>query len=102
VCYGLSIVPQNRREDEDSVGHASRSSGLLHLEANRARVSQSSLKTGGGAARMLHMISSWWSRGSEAKDGRVDATGYIELFYPYFVIFIVLCYKGILVFCLVL
>jgi hypothetical protein len=31
------------------VGHASRSSGLLCIEASLARVSQSSLKTGGGA-----------------------------------------------------
>jgi hypothetical protein len=31
------------------VGHASRSSGLLHVEASLARVSQSSMKTGGGA-----------------------------------------------------
>jgi hypothetical protein len=31
------------------VGHASRSSSLLHVEASLARVSQSSLKTGGGA-----------------------------------------------------
>jgi hypothetical protein len=30
------------------VGHASRSGGLLHLEASRARVSQSSLKTSRG------------------------------------------------------
>jgi hypothetical protein len=29
------------------VGHASRSSGLLHVEANLAWVSQSGLKTGG-------------------------------------------------------
>jgi hypothetical protein len=33
----------------DSVGHASRSSSLLHVESSRARVSQSGLKTGGGA-----------------------------------------------------
>jgi hypothetical protein len=32
----------------DSVGHASRSSSLLHVEASLARVSQSGLKTGGG------------------------------------------------------
>jgi hypothetical protein len=32
------------------VGHASRSSGLLHVEASLARVFQSGLKTGGGAA----------------------------------------------------
>jgi hypothetical protein len=31
------------------VGHASRSSGLLRMEARLARVSQSGLKTGGGA-----------------------------------------------------
>jgi hypothetical protein len=30
------------------VGHTSRSIGLLHMEASRARVSQSALKTGGG------------------------------------------------------
>jgi hypothetical protein len=31
------------------VGHASRSSGLLHMEASLARVFQSGLKTGGSA-----------------------------------------------------
>jgi hypothetical protein len=31
------------------VGYASRSSGLLHVKASLARVSQSGLKTGGGA-----------------------------------------------------
>jgi hypothetical protein len=31
------------------MGHASRSSGLLHMEESLARVSQSGLKTGGGA-----------------------------------------------------
>jgi hypothetical protein len=47
VGFGLSVAPQNQRR-EDSVGHTSRSSGLLHLEASHARVSQSGLKTGGG------------------------------------------------------
>jgi hypothetical protein len=37
--YGLSVAPQNRWENEDSVGHASRSSGLLCVKASRARVS---------------------------------------------------------------
>jgi hypothetical protein len=32
------------------VGHMSRSSGVLCLEVSWARVSQSNLKTGGGAA----------------------------------------------------
>jgi hypothetical protein len=30
------------------VGHTSKSSGLLHVEASQVRVSQSGLKTGGG------------------------------------------------------
>jgi hypothetical protein len=41
-------VPQNQRR-EVGAGHASRSSGLLVMEASLARVSQSGLKTGGGA-----------------------------------------------------
>jgi hypothetical protein len=45
--FGLSVVPQNPRR-EDSMGHGSRSGGLLLLEASRARVSQSGLKTGEG------------------------------------------------------
>jgi hypothetical protein len=47
VGFGLSVAPQNRWR-EDSAGHTSRSSGLLHLEASHPRVSQSCLKTGGG------------------------------------------------------
>jgi hypothetical protein len=45
--FGLLVAPQNRRR-EVGAGHASRSSGLLHVEASLARVSQSGLKTGGG------------------------------------------------------
>jgi hypothetical protein len=48
VGDGLSVAPQNRREDEEGVGHVSRSSGLLRLEASRARVSQFCLKNGEG------------------------------------------------------
>jgi hypothetical protein len=44
----LSVAPQNRRREVDS-GHASRSSGLLGVEASLTRVSKSVLKTGGGA-----------------------------------------------------
>jgi hypothetical protein len=46
--FGLSVAPQNRRR-EVGAGHASRSSSLLGVEASLARVSQSDLKTGGGA-----------------------------------------------------
>jgi hypothetical protein len=35
--FSLSVVPQNRRR-EVGARHASRSSGLLHLEASRDRV----------------------------------------------------------------
>jgi hypothetical protein len=48
VGFGLSVAPQNRRRAFDA-GHASRSSSLLGVEASLARVSQSGLKTGGGA-----------------------------------------------------
>jgi hypothetical protein len=47
VGFGLSVVPQNQWR-EVSVGHVSRSSGLLRVEESLARVSQSGLKTGGG------------------------------------------------------
>jgi hypothetical protein len=48
VGFGLSFAPQNRRR-EVGAGHASRSSGLLRVEASLTRVFQSDLKTGGGA-----------------------------------------------------
>jgi hypothetical protein len=43
--FGLSVVPQNQWR-EVSAGHMPRSSGLLHVKASLARVSQSGLKTG--------------------------------------------------------
>jgi hypothetical protein len=46
VGDGLSLVPQNRQE-EDGTGHTSRSSGLLHHEASRARVFQFASKLAG-------------------------------------------------------
>jgi hypothetical protein len=48
VDFGLSVAPQNRQR-EVGVGHTSRSSGLLHVEASMTRVFQSDLKTGRGA-----------------------------------------------------
>jgi hypothetical protein len=94
VGYGLSVAPENRWEDENNAGHASRSCVLLHLEASQARVSQSSLKTGEGVAWMVHVASSRRSCGDEAKDGWIDATGCIGIFYPNFAIFVVLGHKG--------
>jgi hypothetical protein len=76
---------------------ASRSSCLLRLEASQARVSQSSLKTGRGTAQMVHVASSWRSHGDEDEKGPVDAMGCISLFYPNFVVFVVLGHMGSLV-----
>jgi hypothetical protein len=45
--FGLSFAPQNRRR-KVGVGHASRYSSLVGVEASLAKVSQSGLKTGGG------------------------------------------------------
>jgi hypothetical protein len=56
--YGLSVAPQNFCKDEDGVGHMSRSSSLLCLEASRASDSQSDVKAGGGAVQMVHVASS--------------------------------------------
>jgi hypothetical protein len=46
---------------------------------------------------MVHMTSSQRLHADEVKDGRVDVTGCIGLFYPNFVIFFVLGHKGSLV-----
>jgi hypothetical protein len=48
ASYSLSDASQNQWEGDD-MGHTSRSRGLLHVEASRAMVSQSGLKTGRGA-----------------------------------------------------
>jgi hypothetical protein len=80
------------------VGHTSKSSGLLCLEASRARVFQFDLKIDGGAARMVHVASSWRSRADETENRQVDAMGYVGPCYPYFEIFIVLGPRGIVVF----
>jgi hypothetical protein len=70
-----------------------RSSGLIRLEVSQDRVSQSSLKIGGSVVQMVHVASSRSSCGDKSKDGRVDAMGCIELFYPNFAIFLVLGHK---------
>jgi hypothetical protein len=47
VGFDLSVAPQNRLR-EVSTGHASRSNGLLGVEASLTRVFQFGLKTDGG------------------------------------------------------
>jgi hypothetical protein len=96
---GLSVVPQNWWE-EVGVGHMSRSSGLLRLEASRTRVSQFASKLAEPRRRVVHVASSRRSCGDEAEDGRVDVMGCIRLLYPNFVVLSILDPRGILVFCL--
>jgi hypothetical protein len=83
-----------RRTTQDTL----RSSGLLRLEASRARVSQFASKLVEERRRVVHVVSSWSSCEDEAEDERIDVMGYIGLFYPYFTIFIVFGLRGILVF----
>jgi hypothetical protein len=52
--FGLSVVPQNRRR-EVGVGHTSRFSGLLRVEASLTSVSQSGLKTSRDATAGVHL-----------------------------------------------
>jgi hypothetical protein len=87
------VVPQNQQEDEDDVGHASRSNGLLHLEASRARVPNL-------ASRLLEAWHGWciWHHHGGRVQMKLIATGCIRLFYAKFAVFIVLGPKGILVF----
>jgi hypothetical protein len=110
VGYDLSFAPQNRWEDEDDAGHVSRCIGLLRLQASQARVSQSSLKTGGAttrmvhaaSSRMVHVSSSWRSCGSEVKDGRFDGVGCgaveVEPNYPSLNVIFLLAHSDVLVF----
>jgi hypothetical protein len=46
---------------------------------------------------VVHVVSSWRSREDEVENRRVDAMGYTGPFYSYFVIFVVLGHRGILV-----
>jgi hypothetical protein len=80
------------------VGHVSRSSGLLRVKISRSRVFKFASKLTEERRRVVHVASSWRSCKDEVKDGRVDATGCIGLFYPYFTVFVVLGPRGILVF----
>jgi hypothetical protein len=69
------------------VGHTSRSSSLIGVEASLIRVSQSGLKTDedvttGGACGTTRRL-----RRRQAKAGRVDATGCVGPCYPCFLFF---------------
>jgi hypothetical protein len=51
------------------MGHASRSSVLLHMEASLARVSQSGLKTGGDATVVAYVAPSQMLHQGPVEDG---------------------------------
>jgi hypothetical protein len=95
--YALSVAPQNRWEDEDGAGHASRSSGLLRVKASRARVSQFASKPAEARRQVVHVALSWRLRRIEVEDGQVDTMSYVGPCYRYFAVFFVLCRRGILV-----
>jgi hypothetical protein len=96
VGFSLLVAPQNQRR-EVGAGHASRSSGLFHVEASLARVPQSGPKNGGGATAGGARDTSRRLRQRQVEDGRVDATGCAGPCYPNFVIFNVLGPRGIVV-----
>jgi hypothetical protein len=98
VGYGLLVAPKNLREYEDGVGHASRSSSLLHVKATQARVFQFASKLAEARQRVVHVAPSRRSRENKIEDGWVDAIGCVGLLYPKIVIFYVLGPRGILVF----
>jgi hypothetical protein len=77
--FGLSVAPQNRREDEYGTGHESRSSSLLCVEASRTRVYLFASKLAEAQWWMVHVPPSWRSR--------EDATDYVGPCYPYFIVF---------------
>jgi hypothetical protein len=73
------------------------SSGLLHVEVSLARVSQSDLKTDGGATVGGARAPSRRLRRRQVEDGRVDVMSCVEPCYPTFIIFNILCPMGIAV-----
>jgi hypothetical protein len=78
VCYDLLVTSQNRRKDEDDVGHTSRFSSLFRVEVSQASVFESSIKTGGGVTRVVHVVPLWRLREDQVENEQVDATGYIR------------------------
>jgi hypothetical protein len=99
VGDGLSVAPQNQWEDY-GVRHVSRSSGLLCLEASRARVSQFASKLVEALWWVVHVASLQRLHQGQVEDGWVDVTGCVVLFYRKIVVFYILGPRGVLVFCL--
>jgi hypothetical protein len=80
------------------VWHTLRFSVLLPVELSRARIFQFMSKLTEARQWVVHVAPSQGSRKDEVEDGRIDATDCVRLCYTYFVVFIVLGHRVILVF----
>jgi hypothetical protein len=69
------------------VGHMSRSSGLLHLEASHARFSQFASKLAEARCRVVHVALSRRLRRDQVEDGRVNVMDCVGAFYPKIAVF---------------
>jgi hypothetical protein len=78
--------------------HASRSGSLFYLEASHTKVSQSGLKTGGGVTTDSARDTIMEVAQDPVEDGRINMTGCVGPDYPYFTVFYVLVFMGIVVF----
>jgi hypothetical protein len=54
------------------VGHISRYSGLVRVEASQDMIFQSDLKTSRDTAQMMHVASSWRLHRDQIEDGHAD------------------------------
>jgi hypothetical protein len=79
------------------VGHASRSSGLLCVEARLARVFSLTSRLAEVRRRVMHVAPSQRLCQSQVEDGRVDTIDCVGSCYLCFVIFILLCHRDIVV-----
>jgi hypothetical protein len=75
--------------------HASRSNGLLRVEASLTMVFQSGLKTSGGATMVVHVAPLWKLHRKQVEGGRVDVMDCVGPCYPTFTVFNVLVPRGI-------
>jgi hypothetical protein len=79
------------------VGHASRSSDLLYVEARLARVFSLASRLAEVRQRVVHVAPSQMLCQSQVEDGRVDTIGCVRSCYPCFIIFILLCHRSTVV-----
>jgi hypothetical protein len=96
--FGLSVAPQNRREGAMVWDTRRDLAAYFAWKQVWLEFFSLALRLGEAWCWMVHMTPSWRLRRNQVEDGRVDVMVYIELFYPTFVIFIVLGTRGIVIF----